>query len=98
MRAHTRKHHIKETKQEEREEIPMSAQEMLDKLSNGKPEWAQALHGYRCREGLTQSKLGELLGIEQSNISKMERGERPIGKTLAKKFAAFFKTDYRFFL
>ena len=68
MQAHTRKHH---TKQESvSQDLPMSAKEMIDKLSSGRPEWADALHGYRCREGLTQSKLGEILGIEQSNISK----------------------------
>ncbi|MFI5343056.1 MAG: helix-turn-helix domain-containing protein [Chlamydiales bacterium] len=42
--------------------------------------------------------LGEILGIDQTNISKMELGKRSIRKALAKKLANFFKTDYHLFL
>lgn len=47
---------------------------------------------------MTQAALGGILGIDQTNISKMERGFSPIGKLIAKKLAEFFKTDYRIFL
>ena len=57
-----------------------------------------SLRGSRLKEGLTQKNLGEALGISQNHISEMENGKRTIGKDMAKRFAAFFKTDYRIFL
>lgn len=62
------------------------------------PKGAVMLSGLRNREGLTQKEMGDLLGINQGNISKMENGKREIGKTLAKRLAKLFKTDYRIFL
>lgn len=57
-----------------------------------------SLRGSRFKEGLTQKELGDALGISQNHISEMENGKRTIGKEMAKRFAAFFKTDYRIFL
>ena len=56
------------------------------------------LRGLRNREGLTQAQLGQAIGVEQSNISKMERGERQIGIKIAKKLEKLFNIDYRLFL
>lgn len=56
------------------------------------------LLGSRHKEGITQKKLAESLGISQHHISEMENGKRPIGKEMAKRLAEFFKTDYRLFL
>jgi DNA-binding XRE family transcriptional regulator len=56
------------------------------------------LLGARTRDGLTQKKLAEKLGISQPNVAAMETGRRPIGKEMAKRLAALFKTDYRVFL
>lgn len=97
MQAHTRKHHTKRS-YEIHEEIPMSADDVMKKICDNRPEWAVALHGFRYRDGLTQRALGEMLGVEQTNISKMEQGKRPIGKIIAKRLAKIFKTDYRLFL
>lgn len=71
---------------------------MISKICGDIPEWAISLRGLRIREGLTQEALGKLLGIDQTNISKMERGKRNIGKSIAKRLADLFKTDYRIFL
>ncbi|MFI5344162.1 MAG: helix-turn-helix transcriptional regulator [Chlamydiales bacterium] len=62
------------------------------------PSTALNLRGLRNREGLTQAQLGEAIGVEQSNISKMERGERQIGAKIAKKLEKLFDIDYRLFL
>lgn len=62
------------------------------------PRWAIAFCGLRHREGLTQVKIGSMLGIPQGNISQIEHGKRPIGKQIAKRIAELFKTDYRLFL
>jgi DNA-binding XRE family transcriptional regulator len=101
MREHTRKHHTERSEyssEKNHNDTPMSADEMIKKICGDLPDWAVALKGLRYREGLTQTALGNLLNIEQTNISQMERGKRPIGKMLAKRLAKIFKTDYRLFL
>jgi plasmid maintenance system antidote protein VapI len=62
------------------------------------PRGSVALCGLRHREGLSQSKLGEIAEISPCNISNMERGHISIGKNVAKRLAKIFKTDYRIFL
>jgi DNA-binding XRE family transcriptional regulator len=79
-------------------EEPMSVNEALKDLCGNLPRWAIVLRGLRQREGLTQSAMGDLLGIPQGNISQMEHGKRPIGKQIAKRLANLFKTDYHLFL
>lgn len=76
----------------------MSIDEVLREMCGDLPRWAIALRGLRAREGLTQVSMGAMLGIPQGNISQMEKGKRPIGKQIAKRLAALFKTDYRIFL
>ncbi len=101
MRAHTKKLHTEKNssvKAHDEDDSLMSADEAIAKICGDRPKWSVMLRGLRNREGLTQSQLGEVMGIAQTNISQMERGVRAIGKQLAKRFAAFFKTDYRLFL
>jgi len=57
-----------------------------------------ALRSSRLKEELTQEELGEKVGVSQNHISEMEHGKRTIGKEIAKRFASFFKVDYRIFL
>jgi DNA-binding XRE family transcriptional regulator len=71
-----------------------SLKEHLDKYSEG----GVLLRAHRIDAKLTQAELGDKLEISQNHISEMENGKRPIGKEMAKKFARFFKTDYRMFL
>lgn len=56
------------------------------------------LRGSRHKEQLTQKELADVLGISQHHMSEMENGKRSIEKEMAKKFAHFFKTDYRLFI
>lgn len=76
----------------------MSIEEFVHTCFGDLPQWAIALSGLRHRESLTQREFGEKIGVEQTNISKMEHGKRPIGITLAKRIAKIFYTDYRIFL
>lgn len=92
MWGRTRKHHTDET------EESMSYDEAMAVLLGGESQGAVMLRGLRNREGITQAELGKLLDIEQSNISKMERGKRQIGKNIAMRLAKLFHTDYRLFL
>ena len=57
-----------------------------------------ALRGLRAREGLTQKALAEKIGIEQSHVSNMEKGNRPISKAMAKKLGKIFDLTYKVFL
>lgn len=76
----------------------VTEEEAIKDIADGRHEWAVALKGLRYREDLTQKQLGVLIGMDQGNISSMERGKCPIGKNIAKKLSALFKVDYRLFL
>lgn len=57
-----------------------------------------ALQGARLKAKMSQVELAEKLGIDQSDLSKMEHGKRSIGKKMAKRLAAILNVDYRIFL
>lgn len=82
----------------EKEEKAISVSDYYKQSYGDFPRWAVLLSGLRNREGLTQKELGNMIGVAQYHISRMERGIRPIGKNIAKRLAKFFKTDYRLFL
>ena len=49
---------------------------------------------YRESRGMTQEKLGSMLGgLSRQHISDLEKGRRQISKELAKKLADIFKTS-----
>lgn len=56
------------------------------------------LRGMRRREDLTQVRLAEEIGTTKANISAMETGKRPIGKTMAERLAKALNTSYKVFL
>ena len=56
------------------------------------------LRGTRYREGLTQIKMAKKIKVAQADLSKMESGKRPIGKTIAKRIEKIFGVNYRYFL
>jgi plasmid maintenance system antidote protein VapI len=76
----------------------MPWREAFKKLIQNHSEGGLVLKGCRSRDNVTQKELAEALNISQHHISEMENGKRTIGKEMAKRFAAFFKTDYRVFL
>ena len=98
MRAHTKKRPTKRKSGVCEEGKSISSKDYLQDTYGDFPRWAISLAGLRHRENLTQKQLGELINVNQSNISQMERGLRPIGKNIAKRLAKVFKTDYRIFL
>ena len=54
---------------------------------------------YRENHGLTQEKLGELLGgIPRQHISNMEKGIRSISKATAKKLSKLFNVSVEKFI
>lgn len=103
MLGHTKRHHIKGDSYKREEKIKaiedsLSYDEAMKILLGDESQGAVMLRGLRNREGITQNELGRILGTDQTNISKMELGKRPIGKMIAKRLAKLFKTDYRLFL
>ena len=57
-----------------------------------------ALRGARQKENLSQVQLAKKLKIDQTDLSKMEYGKRPISKKMAKRLAEILNIDYRVFL
>lgn len=54
---------------------------------------------YRERNGLTQTKLGEMAGgVPRQHISNMENGRRAISLKTARKFADIFNVSFEIFL
>ena len=103
MRGHTRKHHTEKNSTRSIEKTidsgrTISWREAAKEVFGDMPRTALNLRGIRNREGLTQAQLGQAIGVEQSNISKMERGERHIGVKIAKRLEKLFNIDYRLFL
>lgn len=99
MRGHTKKHHISEPAPFQiKKEEKINWRDAFKETFGDLPLPAISLKGMRNREGWTQTELGEKLGVSQANLSKMENGKRSIGKTMAKRLAEIFKTDYKLFL
>lgn len=98
MLGHTRKRHIKQAEISRIEDSFVTSSEFFEDVFGDRPKWSVYLAGSRMKEGLTQKQLGEMIGVSQYNISKMERGHRPIGKNIAQRLAKIFKADYRLFL
>jgi ribosome-binding protein aMBF1 (putative translation factor) len=79
-------------------EESVSMDEVFKDLLSKYGKVGSIIRGYRIREGLSQVELADKLSIRQAELSQIENGKRTVGKTLAKRFAAVFNTDYRNFL
>lgn len=96
MLAHTKAHHTKPKKQTEKKTFPW--REVAKAEIEQYTEAGVMLKGCRYKASITQKNLAAALGINQHHISEMENGKRAIGKSIAKRLAEFFHTDYRLFL
>ena len=81
-----------------KEEDSISWEELTDTRMKKHSAPGVALRGARIKEDMSQAELSKKTGIAQYNLSKMENGERPIGKTLAKRLSRVLNIDYRVFL
>jgi DNA-binding transcriptional regulator YiaG len=96
--------HLRAVKAAIHEAIMFSSNEMLNpeaterlfkKLvpDSGKP--SAALRAYRKRQSLTQKELAKTSGVPLSHISAMEKGQRPITSTEARKLALPLNTHFK---
>ena len=76
----------------------LPAEEIFPDLKDPEKRVGVIFRGIRFKNNLTQDEVAKRLGIDQSDVSKIESGKRPIGKALAKKIEEEFAIDYRRFL
>ena len=76
----------------------ISAREIFADLDRERTEAGALLKGLRARENLNQTEFAKKIGVSQANLSKMERGVRPIGKQIAKRIEEIFGVNYKYFL
>ncbi len=76
----------------------VDAKELYPDLQDPVKGPAISFHGARLRYGLTQKQMAEKIGISQSDVSKIEKGERAIGKKLAIRIGQALGIDYKRFL
>ena len=74
------------------------ATDLFPDLADPKKTPGIALRGVRLRLQLTQKEMAKKIGVNQGDLSKMEKGERPIGKKLAVRIGKALGIDYRRFL
>lgn len=79
-------------------EKTVSAELVLPELVDSVLRPAAMLRGSRKKVSMTQKELAKKLGVHQHHLSEMEHGKRVIGKQMAKKMAAVFRSDYRLFI
>ena len=83
---------------DESNESSIPATELFPNLADPKKTPGIALRGIRLRLELTQKQMAEKIGVTQGDLSKLEKGERPIGKNLALRIGKTLGIDYRRFL
>lgn len=76
----------------------IDARELYPELVDPIRRAATAFHGVRLRLGLTQKQMAEKIGLSQSDVSKIEKGEREISRKLALRIGKALEIDYRKFL
>ena len=76
----------------------ISALELFPDLKDPMKTAGIALRGVRLRLELNQKQMAEKIGIAQGDVSKIEKGERPVGKKLAMRIGKALGVDYKRFL
>lgn len=76
----------------------IDAAELFPNLADPTKTPGIALRGVRLRLDLTQKEMAAKIGVSQGDLSKMEKGERPIGKKLALRIGKALGVDYKRFL
>jgi DNA-binding XRE family transcriptional regulator len=92
------KKYIVETKKPFEHKGNISADQLFNEIDKKYGEAGALLRGLRARENLSQVEFAKRIKVTQANLSKMENGTRPIGKTIATRIAKAFHVNYKYFL
>ena len=84
--------------QNDSNEGAIPAEEVFPDIKDPAKRIGIIFRGIRFKSNLTQAEIADRLGLDQSDVSKIEKGKRPVGKALAKKIEKEFGIDYRRFL
>ena len=76
----------------------ISADDLFKETDQKYGEAGALLRGLRARENLSQVEFAKRIKVTQANLSKMENGTRPIGKTIAARIAKSFDVNYKYFI
>lgn len=76
----------------------LPAEEVFPNIKDPAKRIGIIFRGIRFKHNLTQAEVAKKLGLDQSDVSKIEKGKRPVGKALAKKIEKEFGIDYHRFL
>ncbi|MFZ4403746.1 MAG: helix-turn-helix domain-containing protein [Pseudobdellovibrionaceae bacterium] len=79
-------------------EESLLAEDLLPNIKDPAKRIGIIFRGIRFKHNLTQTEVAKKLGLDQSDVSKIEKGKRPVGKALAKKIEKEFGIDYHRFL
>ena len=64
------------------------------KIENDMNRFGEKLRTLRKRRGLSQTEMAEILGVQQSYVGKLERGERAPNVTMIRKVAELFNVSF----
>lgn len=92
------KKYVVETKKPVAHKGNILASELFKETDQKYGEAGALLRGLRAREDLSQVEFAKRIKVTQANLSKMENGTRPIGKTIAMRIAKAFDVNYKYFL
>jgi len=76
----------------------VSPEDLFDNIEKKYTKAGVLLRETRHQDGLTQAEMAKKIHVTQADLSKMESGKRPIGKTIAKRIEKVFGVNYRYFL
>ena len=83
---------IKKAKNNIRHSLSITPEEAFAEINAKYTKTGALLKAVRLREGLNQENFAALLDVTQGDLSKMERGKRPVGKILIRRIAKKFKS------
>lgn len=92
------KKYVVETKKPLEHKGNIPAEDVFKNMDKKYGEASSLLRGLRARENLSQVEFAKRIKVTQANLSKMENGTRPIGKTIATRIAKAFHVNDKYFL
>jgi len=81
--------------QEGADEDHVPSEEVFPDIRDHQKRIGIIFRSIRFKNDLTQAEVAKRLGIDQSDVSKIEKGKRSVGKALARKIEKEFGIEYQ---